>query len=456
MVRLVLKMFLAYWVAAGVVIFVLDLEPHRQIHHPQISDALDSSLAMNGQLILDAYQSGRCPQLQRALVRGGDALAIAMPDGHFLCGDPGIAEERSLVQAAAKTRKRIATNHALFQVIAVPVTPRDGNSYILLFKSNYSSALQAYGLMPGYTTIAISCVVTLFLAFLIALPIRRLRTAARQIATGKLDARVGWNRWSEKLYGFHGRDDIAKLVQDFNYMAERLEALADAQRVLLRDVSHELRSPLARLTVGLGLARQEAPAAMQEHLDRIENETQRLDDLIGQILSLSYLESIQKIEDPGRVSLSDLILNLLPDVQYEAAQSDCAITTTLIPGCNVRGDAELLRAALENIVRNAIHYTTSKGLVHIETAPIRRDGKLFSLVRISDNGPGIPDNELKSVLEPFYRADKTRHRQKEGFGIGMAIANRAAGVHGGTIDIRNRPEGGLRVEMCFPFAHDLV
>jgi two-component system sensor histidine kinase CpxA len=454
MMRLVLKIFLAYWIAASVVIFVVDFEPHRQIHHPEISDALDSSLAMNGRLIVDAYESGRCPQLQKALVTNSDALSLATPDGHFLCGDPGVTGERALVQSAARTRKRMTTNHALFQVIAVPVTPDDRNSYIMLFKNSYSSALQAYGLMPGYTTIAISCVVTLFLAFLVALPIRRLRTAARLIATGKLDARVGWNRWSEKIYGFNGRDDIAKLVQDFNHMAERLQVLAESQRVLLRDVSHELRSPLARLTVGLGLARQEGLATMREHLDRMEIETLRLNNLIGQILSLSYLETIREIALPGDVSLSELVVDLLPDIQYEAAQSGHAITTTITPGCNVRGDAELLRAAVENIVRNAIHYTPAEGLVHVETAPMERDGKLLSVVRISDNGPGIPDSELKSVLEPFYRADRARHWQKEGFGIGMAIANRAATVHGGMIDIRNRPEGGLMVEMCFPFAPD--
>jgi signal transduction histidine kinase len=335
------------------------------------------------------------------------------------------------------------------------VKPSNSKNYIMLLKNNYSSALQVYGLLPGYTTIAISCVVTMFLAFLIALPIRRLRTAAQQIATGKLDARVCWGKLSEKIYGFNGQDDIAKLVQDFNHMAERLQALAESQRVLLRDVSHELRSPLARLRVSLGLGRRDASPAMRVHLDRIESETQRLNELIGQILSLSYLETIQEIEAPGDVSLSELVLDLLPDFQYEAAQSSCVITTMIAPDCNVRGDSELLRAAVENIVRNAIRYVPNSGLIHVETASMEREGKKLSVVRISDNGPGIPDKELKLVLEPFYRADKSRHWHQTGFGIGLAIANRAAGVHGGTISILNRPEGGLTVEMCFPLTLEM-
>jgi two-component system sensor histidine kinase CpxA len=267
---------------------------------------------------------------------------------------------------------------------------------------------------------------------------------------------VLWGKVSQKVYGFNGGDDIAKLVQDFNHMAERLQALTESQRLLLRDVSHELRSPLTRLGVGLGLARQEAPEITREHLDRIESEAQRLNELIGQILSLSYLETIQEIELPKNISLSELVMELLPDVQYEAAQSNCVITTAIGPGCTVRGDAELLRAAVENVVRNSIRYVPDNGLIHVETIPVERDGAVLAIVRISDNGPGIPDGELKSVLEPFYRADRSRYWQQSGFGIGLAIANRAAGVHGGTINIRNRSEGGLTVEMCFPCTNGLA
>ena len=235
-------------------------------------------------------------------------------------------------------------------------------------------------------------------------------------------------------------------------MAARLQALAAAQRMLLRDVSHELRSPLARLAVGLGLARQEAAPTMLVHLDRIERESKRLNDLIGQILALSNLETIQKVEDPEEVSLSGIVVDLMPDVQYEAAQSGCVITTSIAAECTVQGNSELLRAAIENIVRNAIAYAHENGVIHIETTCSNEEDKQFAVVRITDNGPGIPEDELKSVLKPFYRADRSLSWHKAGFGIGLAIANRAAIVHGGTINIRNRNHGGLIVEICIPLS----
>jgi two-component system sensor histidine kinase CpxA len=408
---------------------------------------------MNANLMTYAFEAGDCTALQRLVVKKYDSMSIASPEGTLLCGDAGSAGEKALIRAATKNGKRMTANHASFQMIALPVVSAGtGKRYVLLFKNSYSSALQSYGLMPGYTTIAISCVVTVFMAFLVALPIRILRSAAQQIALGNLDARVGWGRIAERIYGFNGRDDIARLVFDFNHMAERLQALAQSQRMLLRDVSHELRSPLARLRVALGLARLQAPEIMREHLDRIDSETQRLNDLIGQILSLSYLETIHEVELPDHVSLSELLEDLLPDLQYEAAQNECIVTSSIDPGCYLQGDAELIRSAVENIVRNAIHYVPEAGVVHVETAVQDKDGRLMSVVRINDNGPGIPESELKYVLEPFYRADKSRHWQKAGFGIGLAIANRAARVHGGTIDIRNGPKRGLTVELTFPLA----
>ena len=451
MLRLVLKIFLAYWIAAGVVIVVSDLEPHRENHHPQLEDALDSSLTMNGSFLTDAIERGRCAEVKSLLSTQYGALAIAGTDGTLLCGDTGVEGESALARSAAKARKRMTDNHALFQLIATPIASGNRN-YVLLLKSQYVTTLEVYGLLPGNTTIAISCVVTLFLAFLVALPIRRLRKAAQEIGAGDLDTRVQWGKASETLHAFRGRDDIAKLVEDFNNMAARLQSLATAQRMLLRDVSHELRSPLARLSVGLGLARQEAAPTMLVHLDRIEREASRLNDLIGQILALSELETLQKVEDAEDVLLSKIVAELMPDVQYEAAQSGCVITADIIEDCTVRGNSELLRAAIENIVRNAIAYAPPNGTIHIDTASALEGDQPLAVVRIADEGPGIPENELKSVLKPFYRVNGSLSGHKAGFGIGLAIANRAAIVHGGTIKIRNRKQGGLHVEICIPLS----
>jgi two-component system sensor histidine kinase CpxA len=452
MIRLLLKIFLAYWIVAGIVIVISDFEPHRHIHNPELTDALDSALAMDGRSIVNAYEGGRCQEFQKLHSVSHDGLSLATPEGHLLCGGSGLPDLSKLVTAAVKQKKRVTANYAEFQMLAVPISSSTGAKYILLLKSNYKSAVQYYGLLPGYTTVSISLAVTVFLGVLIALPIRRLRQAAGQIAMGRLDARVRWGPSSARDSRSKGGDDIDQLVRDFNHMAERLESLAKAQRILLRDVSHELRSPLTRLGVCLGLARAQAPENMSESLDRIGNEAARLNELIGQILSLSHLDVIQRIDAPCLISLSELVVDLLPDLQYEATQSDCSIGTTIAQGCYVCGDEDLLRAAVENVLRNAIKYASGSGLIHVETTHEERQGVKFSKVRVSDNGPGIPEQELGFVLEPFYRADRSRHWQQEGSGIGLAIADRAARLHQGILGIRNKPDGGLIVEICLPAA----
>jgi two-component system sensor histidine kinase CpxA len=454
MVRLVLKIFLAYWIAAGVVIAISDFEPHRHIHNPELTDALDGSLAINGHAILNAYQDGRCDELEKSLGNNHDGIYLASIDGLLLCGDPKVDDLKPLILSAYFKQKRMTNNYALFQMIAYPVKSERGATYIVLFKNSYSTALQVYGLLPGYTTIAISGVVTLFLAVLVALPVRRLRKAARAIASGKLGTRVDSSKLSLKLHGLKGGDDIDRLVTDFNHMAEKLQSLAEAQHLLLRDVSHELRSPLARMSVGLALARSGPPAAMPDHLNRIESETKRLNHLIGQILSLSYMETIQQANLVSSVSLSELVVDLLPDMQYEALQGSAGITTTIAERCSVQGDPEMLKAAIENIIRNAIRYTPTNGLIHIETRNEVAMDRTLAVIRISDNGPGIPEGEIKAVLEPFYRADKARHWRQDGFGIGLAIADRTAKLHTGNVSIWNKVDGGLVVEMSFPSADD--
>jgi len=236
-------------------------------------------------------------------------------------------------------------------------------------------------------------------------------------------------------------------------MAEKLQQLTNAQRLLLRDVSHELRSPLTRLGVALGLARSEAEDSMKDHLYRIEVETGRLNDLISQILSLSQMEMVHELHRADLISLSELVVNLLPDVQYEANQSRCAISKDLGADCYLRGDASLLRETIENVLRNSIKYSPDAGEIHIETSAEQNSGTSFVKLCVSDNGPGIPETELALALKPFYRADRVRHWEKNGSGIGLAIADRTTKLHGGTISLRNRANGGLIVEMRFPAAH---
>ncbi len=448
--RLVFKIFLAYWMAAGIVIAISDLEPHRHIHTPELMDAIDGALGANGRTLLHAYESGDCSSTLGWLNTAEQSISLATPDGKILCGTLDSASVSTLIVTTVREQKRNTDNYPLFQMIATPIQGPNGEPYILLFKNSYSSALHFYGLLPGYTTISVSAVVTLFLAILVAFPIRRLSDAARRIAAGNLEARVRSGPVTRFLTSLRMEDDIDKLVRDFNGMAERLQTLVTAQKLLLRDVSHELRSPLARLAVALELTREGPPDARNTNLARIERESHCLNALIGRILTFSYIESIREIRHSNDLSLASLVEELLPDVQFEADARRCHIVTTTMQSCVVRGDGDMLRSALENIVRNAISYTPVNGIVQIEVDSAEQEDGSFAVLRVSDTGPGVADEKLKLILNPFYRAGSSRRASTSGFGVGLAIADRAASLHAGKIIARNRQGGGLIVEMYLP------
>jgi two-component system sensor histidine kinase CpxA len=204
---------------------------------------------------------------------------------------------------------------------------------------------------------------TFVLVLLLVRPIGRLRVAARRLASGELSTRVAKPDGEERLFG---GDEIQGLVHDFNFMAEQLERLVGAQKLLLRDVSHELRSPLARLSVALELAREEAPPAMMAHLQRIEREAARLNLLIGQLLRLSSMESTNASGQMDKFSLSALVEELLPDAEFEAQQRSCTISVLNHCDCMVTGNPELIYRAIENIVRNAIRYTREESVVELK------------------------------------------------------------------------------------------
>jgi two-component system sensor histidine kinase CpxA len=241
-----------------------------------------------------------------------------------------------------------------------------------------------------------------------------------------------------------------------------MESLVDAQMLLLRDVSHELRSPLARLSVALELAREEAQPGMEAQLERIERETGRLNELIGQLLSLSHLESTTRLPDKLRLSLGSVVKDLLPDMDYEARRRNCGVSfasgraesgESAVEG-QVLGSPELLGRAVENVIRNAIAYTAEGTSVEIQLFEERRLGSRFAVLEVKDHGPGVPEGALHSIFRPFYRLDLSRQRSTGGYGVGLAITERAIRLHGGAVTARNSPQGGLIVEMRIPVADD--
>jgi two-component system sensor histidine kinase CpxA len=290
-------------------------------------------------------------------------------------------------------------------------------------------------------------ITTFVLVLLLVRPIGRLRIAARALANGELATRVAKPDGEERLFG---GDEIQGLVHDFNYMAEQLERLVGAQKILVRDVSHELRSPLARLSVALELAREEAPASMQQYLQRIDREAGRLNLLIGQLLRLSSIEATNASSHLDKFTLHGLVEELLPDAEYEAQQRCCKIQVLEHSDCMVKGNQELIYRAIENIVRNAIRYTRQDTVVELRIRCEERAGLRRVTLDVADSGPGIPETELENIFRPFYRVDTARQQDTGGFGVGLAIADRAVRLHHGEVRARNRPEGGLNISLSLP------
>lgn len=299
--------------------------------------------------------------------------------------------------------------------------------------------------LPGVptATLLIALVVSGAICFLLArylvAPIDRLRHATRRMAAGDLNVRV--------LPALKGRqDDLALLAADLDAMAERVQTLLETKQQLLRDVSHELRSPLARLQLALTLARREHAAA-ERHLSRIACEADRLEQLIGRTLKLARLEVPAHVLERRPVDVGEVLESIAADVAIEADARGCHVSVTLAGALRVQGDPELLRSSFENVIRNAVRYSPAGGPVMI-SAEAQEPGSI--LVRVQDQGPGVPEKDLKLIFEPFYRVDAARDRAGGGDGLGLAIAARAVILHGGRIEACNAPAGGLIVSITLP------
>jgi two-component system sensor histidine kinase CpxA len=299
--------------------------------------------------------------------------------------------------------------------------------------------------VPGLIIAVISSgLICYLLAWYLTMPVVRLRAATRQLAAGDLTARSG-------APNLRRRDEVAGLMRDFDAMAERLENLVKAQSRLLNDISHELRSPLARLNVALGLARQRSGPESATMLERIELEAGRLNELIGRLLTLARLEDGEQRVPAIPVSLDEVVLNVTEDAEFEAQARHCHVRSDIPAGnWDVRGEASLLHSAMENVVRNAIRYTREGSTVEILLAKELKAGGAEAVISVSDCGSGVPVDALEKLFQPFYRLDDDRGRQTGGVGLGLAITERAVRFHGGKVSAFNRAEGGLRVEIRFP------
>jgi two-component system sensor histidine kinase CpxA len=351
-----------------------------------------------------------------------------------------------LAQTVAESGSGESARRGGLHLAARPVTDPDGRTLVIV-GTLHRPPRPIDLLEPGalwWRLLLLALVVggfSLVLARYLSSPVGVLRRATQSLSSGDLSARVG-------PPVDRRRDEIGSLARDFDAMACRLENLVDSQRRLLRDVSHELRSPLARLTVALQLARDREGARAADAFDRIERETGRLDDLIGRLLLLERLEA--RAPDAGALDfdLCDLLNEVADDAAFEASSSRRGVELEANEPCPMRGYPTLIRSAFDNVLRNAVRHTAEGTAVEVSID----SGEGIAEITIRDHGPGVPDDQLGTLFEPFTRVSDSRQRVTGGAGLGLAIARRAIEIHGGAVTARNHPDGGLEVAIRLPLS----
>jgi two-component system sensor histidine kinase CpxA len=332
---------------------------------------------------------------------------------------------------------------------APQIVSADGTAYTVLLVPRRPSIFGALSL-PGISlailgiALVVSALTSWWLAQHLSAPIRRIQEGARALASESAD--VSLSAGLRVSAGLEGRkDEVAVLARDFDAMADQLRANRSAITQLLRDISHELRSPLARMRVALGLARQ-PPADLSRQLDRLEREIERLDSLISQVLKLARLHGTDAPFAREAFDLDEVIEEVVRDANFEGAVKNCQVRLEGAAKAAVNGNRDLLRSAVENVLRNAVRYSPRDSRVDVSIA---RSGTAVSIL-IRDGGPGVPPKDLERIFEPFYRVAESRDRDTGGEGIGLAITAQVMKAHGGSASAANRREGGLEVRLSLP------
>jgi two-component system sensor histidine kinase CpxA len=451
MKSLFLRIFLSYWLAQALfmvlaIMIVSALRPSREISNLQSEQATLLSEAVQ------AYQTGGENALWKNL-RGVHEvhrvrLFIADDQGKDLLGRTPPDWVRRAQMGQMRTAESFWGRLKPPEFLRSSMTSADGRHYTMVIElpPAPNGMFGPHGL-PIFVGILSSGLVCYLLARYLTSPIVRLRAATQRLAEGDLAARAG-------VPQSRRHDEMAELMRDFDRMAERLEKLVNAQKRLLTDISHELRSPLARLNVALELARRRSGSDAGSALDRIDRETNRLTQLIQKLLTIARLDGGDEFIQKSPIHLEHLISEIAKDAAFEAQDRRCEVEVDVVDDCIVNGNARLLQSAIENVVRNAVRYTEPGTNVQVRLEQGLGVKGPEAVVRVTDSGPGVPEEAIDKLFRPFYRIDDARGRQTGGVGLGLAITERAVALHGGAIRALNRPQGGLMVEIRVPLAEE--
>ncbi len=390
---------------------------------------------LRGDAALDEFL-GRIRQLET--ISEVDLIAINGRSRLSEGVDP--ASYNALVSKALASDAVEIENYTETALSARRITLADGEQYVLILRWERPRMTPFFGETPlrylRYGGLLLTALLLCWaLARYLSSPIGKLRRATQKFADGDLSTRV-----ADEIGNRH--DELGTLAKDFDLMAERIESLITSQQRLSRDVSHELRSPLARMNVALEIAKQKMNGDAAPVLARIEAESQRLNDMISRLLTLSKLESGSQDFDRRELNFRSLVEQVASDADFEANAKGKSVKVTSTVDCRVVGSESLIRSAVENVLRNAVRYTREGTDVEVSLS----NGGGMATLRVADHGSGVPEAELSNLFRPFYRVGEARDRGSGGTGLGLAIAEQAIKLHKGSITARNTSDG-LEVEI---------
>jgi two-component system sensor histidine kinase CpxA len=440
--RLFWKIFLPFWAAQAVLLGALYLRLHYRIssEHPWWIQPERRELPVLANLAATTFeqqgQGGLATLLDRLSLPKRSRFWLVDGEGRELSGR---AIPPQVLQDAAAAEKNEGLHHSFEANVLAATAATEQGKYVLIAELVPPPLAER---VPGdiLWTLKLGTIFSAIICFLIAhyltKPIERLRDATNQLARGNLDIRAGDNLGNRS-------DEIADLVRDFDSMAGELRKQIQSERSLLSGVSHELRSPIARMRLALTLARRADDSEREEMLDRIEQDTIQLDSMLEQILTVARMESGQIKPKLESISLTDLVADVVHDAKFEAAASKATITYQYLDDVQVKADPGMLRSAIENVVRNAIFYSGEGGRIEVELAA----GDTSASVTVQDNGPGVPEDKMQLIFDPFYRVDDSRGSKTGGMGLGLAISDNAMRSHDGGISAANVKPHGLAVTL---------
>jgi two-component system sensor histidine kinase CpxA len=408
----------------------------------RLESVLNEHLRNTAHVLRDGGVDALRAQLGQALDFGRVSIFVIDADQKDLLDRTVPAEVIAAAEHPVADAQGLSANRMRLRVLTAPNGARytavarfEGSRMLRLLYRHQATFWAHVGI-----AMAISACISLLLAAYITLPLSRIRASARRVARGDLSAQIGDLKFGRSA-------EMLALAQEFDQMTARLRDLVEGQRRLIRDVSHEMRSPLSRLRVALELARAQVSGDAGTQLDRIEREAERLEEMIAQAIQLTRMETTapSKVEN---VALDLLIADVAGDAAFEAQARPCALHIAQSAPLAVRAEADLLTSAIENVVRNAVKYTSPDTTVSIRLDQVAEQARL----RVRDCGPGVADADCVRIFEPYYRTDAARQRKSGGSGLGLAIAKRAVERQGGRIHAVNAEGGGLEVEILLPLA----